>query len=137
ETVAGFRNAVKDTRGRSTQELRTRAITLTSALDAGFPGAGLAEPGSRVAEEDPGAAHVLIPRDRFGLGDGFAEGQPRTQPLEELAVHVHLLSRLTQRRGGPHRERAALRGPLQRLGQTLRPDVVEEPVQTGHGCHTR
>src|SRR5213593_3177525 len=56
----------------------------------------LFEPGGRVAEEDPGAAHVLIPRDRFGLSDGFAEGQPRTQPLEETAVHVHLLSRLTQ-----------------------------------------
>ena len=26
---------------------------------------------------------------------------------------------------------------MQRLGQTLRPDVVEEPVQTGHGCHKR
>lgn len=87
-----------------------------------------------IAEEDPGAANVIVGDARFGLQNGNAQWSGRIgfENRQKRLVHAGL-GRLSGEAGrSPHGDGAAIRREQKRLRQTGRVDVLEEPVQAIH-----
>ena len=80
-----------------------------------------------IAEENPGAAHVVVGGDRLGAEDHQAQGVAGVggELIEQSQVHGSLRRLIRESGGGPDGNRATVRSENQGLGEGLCVDILK------------
>ena len=103
-------------------------------MAAGGAGGRELEGHSGVAEEDPGAADVVIGDAGFGVEDGGAErrGRIALENLEQGLVHGGLRRLIGETGGSPDCGGAAVGSEEKSVGERSGVDILEETVEAIH-----